>query len=369
MKIIFIGGRDITLLGGIENYMYHLTGRLTSLGYECVVYCESNRHCEENIDGVRVIRWKSLPSNLLTKPVLSLCSTIHALIHHSDAVYIHYNTWTSSLFAWLPWLFRKKVILQGHGFEWKRTKYSPIARKIHHMMEFITAWIVPHLTMVSEEQSEYFRTHYHRHPRTIPCAVDEQPLIDEKTASEILSRYGLEKNKYFLFLGRLINEKNPDKLIEAYKKYARNSGLSLALAGNLDNTSAFDKRLRKLAEGESGIIFTGAVYGDVKQTLLQNCACFCLPSTLEGLPIALLEAMDAGCPIICSEIPACREAVSENALFAPPEDVEALGTAMQSVINNEVSFEKFRLNNKDRIRQYFTWETVTAQYIDFLKSC
>lgn len=55
MRIVFIGGRGIHILGGIENYMLNLTRELTKLGHECIVWCESDHHEEELLEGVRVI--------------------------------------------------------------------------------------------------------------------------------------------------------------------------------------------------------------------------------------------------------------------------------------------------------------------------
>ena len=59
MKIVFIGCRDITKIGGIENYMYNLTTHLDQKGFSCVVYCESDKQKHEFINGVEVYYWKS----------------------------------------------------------------------------------------------------------------------------------------------------------------------------------------------------------------------------------------------------------------------------------------------------------------------
>lgn len=44
MKIVFIGGRDIHLIGGIESYMYNLASTLVRFGHHPIVFCESNRN-------------------------------------------------------------------------------------------------------------------------------------------------------------------------------------------------------------------------------------------------------------------------------------------------------------------------------------
>ena len=62
MKIVFIGGRDIHKLGGIESYMYNLCTELVKMGHEPLVFCESDRNETEQINGFTVIHQKSINS-------------------------------------------------------------------------------------------------------------------------------------------------------------------------------------------------------------------------------------------------------------------------------------------------------------------
>ena len=76
MKIVFVGGRDILSLGGIESYMFNLTRELTRIGHECVVWCESDHHEVKMLDGVKVIYHPGPKSNLICKPWCGLKATI-----------------------------------------------------------------------------------------------------------------------------------------------------------------------------------------------------------------------------------------------------------------------------------------------------
>ena len=160
MKLIFIGGRGIHLLGGIENYMLNLTRELSKSGHECIVWCESDHHEEEILDGVRIIYHPGPKNNLLCKPWCGLKATIRSILKEKDISVMHYNAWPPSLWCWIPRMFGIPSLMEGHGLEWQRTKYSPTAQKIMKFMEMVTAKINQHLIMCSNEQVKYFREKY-----------------------------------------------------------------------------------------------------------------------------------------------------------------------------------------------------------------
>ena len=97
MKIVFIGGRDIHILGGIENYMLNLTRELTRLGHECVVWCESDHREVKMLDGVKVIYHPGPKSNLICKPWCGLKATLRTLFREKNVSVIHYNASANDL--------------------------------------------------------------------------------------------------------------------------------------------------------------------------------------------------------------------------------------------------------------------------------
>jgi len=172
MKIIFIGGRSIHDIGGIETYMRNLATELVKLGHTPVVYCESDVNREEWFNGFLVIHQKSFKSNFVCKPLLGLKATIHSLRRFQDAEVYHYNTWAPSIGSWIPKLFGKKVLIQWHGLEWKRTKYSAAQRRVIKFIERVTVLFNKNIISVSQEQSDFIFHKYGRKCVTIPCAVN-----------------------------------------------------------------------------------------------------------------------------------------------------------------------------------------------------
>lgn len=362
MKIVFIGGRDIYSLGGIESYMYNLSKQLVDKGYSPVVYCESDHNEVIYKHGVKIIYLKGFKSNILCKPLVGFKATIRTLLREKDVYLIHYNAWPPSIWSFIPRIFGIKTLLQEHGFEWKHTKYSSLQIKVLKFMEFYTAYTNTNIICVSKEQVDYFSKYYNRKATVIPSAVN---LPDTKLRlSNVLENLGLEKNKYFLFMGRLSKEKNIEQLIDAFQNI---ESYKLVIAGINTIEPQYADAL-KLRSNNPNIIFAGAVYGTDKKVLLENAFVFCLPSTVEGLSIALLEAMSYKIPIIASNIRANLDVLEENAIFVRPENVSDMEKAYDYCIKNKKKLQVLVDKNYKKVETYYTWDNVSSKYLDYVKS-
>lgn len=366
MKIVFIGGRGIHILGGIENYMLNLTRELTKLGHECIVWCESDHNEVEMLDGVKVIYHPGPKSNLICKPWCGLKATIKTVLNEKHVDAIHYNAWPASLWCWIPRLFGIPSMMEGHGLEWQRSKYSPKAQKVMKFMEGFTARLNQHLIMCSEGQVAYFKKEYGKESVCIPGAVT-LPDLNKSNDSDILKRFALEKKKYFLFMGRLVQDKNPDYLIKAFVQ-AKTSGYKLVIAGSNDAMPEYVEQLHKLSAGHEDVVFTGAVYSDDKDMLLRHAYCFCLPSTIEGLSIVMMEAASYHLPVIASNIDANREFLGEDAVYVQPESEDDLVVALEYAVAHPAEMEEQQKVNYQKIVDKYTWDKVALKYVEYLKS-
>ncbi len=364
MKIAFIGGRTFHHADGIATFMYHLATELVKLGHEPIVFCEDSRSYEEWINGFKVIHRRTLISGFLTKPILGLRATLHCLFKEKGVKYFHYNTWAPALIAsHIPLVFGRTVVMQSHGLEWKRTKYSKKKQTLIKKIETYSAKVNKNWTMCSQEQTAYFLEHYNRKCVTITCAVE---MPGDASESDFLRKYGLSNNQYFLYMGRLVQDKNPDFLIKGFLK-AGLQDKKLVLCGGADGNTKYEQYLKSIAKSEN-IVFTGPIFGVDKDAAFRNCYAFCIPSTLEGLPMSLLEAMSYGKISIASDIPACHEALGESGIYVPYEDDNAITQAISDLIKHEDTYEWQKAANKKRAEKVFSWASTTHKYLDFLNS-
>lgn len=365
MKIVFIGGRDILKLGGIENYMFNLATRLVVLGHQPIVYCESDRNHCETVNGFEVRYVKGPSSKFLCKPWVGLKATLQTVFREKQVDLIHYNAWPPSVWCWIPRIAGIPSLMEGHGLEWQRSKYSPRAKKALRLMEALTARMNQNLIMCSEAQVRYFKDRYNVGSVCIPTAVN---LPSPARDCSILERYGIVKGRYFLYMGRLVPDKNPDCLIKAFKD-CRPEGMQLVIAGSNDAMPDYVDRLHSLARCSHDIIFTGAVYGDDKGALLENAFCFCLPSTIEGLSIVLLEAMVHRLPIIASDIEANREVLEpDKAIWVKPESVSGLCEALSKAAGVPESLAEATGFNYRKVVASYTWDKVAETYVSTIKN-
>lgn len=364
MKIAFIGGRDIHKLGGIEAYTYNLCTELVKMGHEPVVFCESDRDESEMVNGFLVYHQKSLPSKYKTKPYLGFRAVKRLLKEYPDIKFYHFNH-GGPAFLGGPWarLHCKTTLIQQHGIEWRRTKWSKFQRFLMKCSEaYSVRFCGKYSTSVSLEQVERTEQVYHKHCWYIPTAVN---LPSEVKDESVLNKFKLGHEDYFLYLGRLVQDKNPDYLIKAYIA----SGVTdrkLVIAGSNDQNPEYVKYLKSLAKDNINVVFTGVVYGDDKETLMKYCAAFCIPSTIEGLAITLLEAMSYARICIASDIPANKEGLGENAIWVKAEDVDTLKDAIKHV---DSDFETLKVNgqqNYERIKESFTWPRIASMYINMV---
>lgn len=121
---------------------------------------------------------------------------------------------------------------------------------------------------------------------------------------------GLEKKRYFLYLGKLTPEKRPDLLIKAFQKLQPH-GWKLVLAGDIGNSKEYVVELLKMAKGKDNIIFTKEIRGYALAEIIRGAGLLVAPSD-GSFSLTILEGMREGIPILASDISVHRELISHN---------------------------------------------------------
>ena len=280
----------------------------------------------------------------------SAFAALYSAFGKYDVVHIHAEG--PAFFAWLPKMFGKRVVVTVHGIDWQREKWqSGLGSKFIHQGEKNAAKYADEVIVLSKGVQKYFLETYGRETHFIPNGVN-RPEVRE--ARLIKDHFGLEKDSYILFLGRLVPEKGIRYLVEAFKNVKTDK--KLVIAGGSSDTDSFMEELKELAKGDDRILFTGFVQGAMLDELYSNAYIYTLPSDLEGMPLSLLEAMSYGNCCLVSDIPECAEVVEDKALIFKKSDVEDLREKLQEACDNPEMVMRMKNQAADFICEKYNWD-------------
>ena len=249
---------------------------------------------------------------------------------------------------------RLKVVVTHHGPDYDREKWGPFARRVLQAGELFGMRHANARIAISQGIADLIRSKYKKDSELIPngVVVQEQTLESEKVLA-----LGLKPGRYFVQVGRFVPEKRQLDLIEAYRAISP-CEWKLALAGAI-STDAYSNEVRSAALS-AGVVLTGFLKGTALQQLYSHAGAFVLPSSHEGLPIALLEALSYGLPVIASNIPANVEVGLEDSSYFPVGDVGALSNAMRDLIQRPI-YENERCLRREFVARQFNWDLIAER--------
>ncbi len=249
-----------------------------------------------------------------------------------------------------------------HGLDHQRAKWGKLASTYIMLGEKCVVKFADEIIVLSEGVQEYFLDTYGRETRFIPNGVN-RPII--RNAEIIKNKFGLEKDSYFLFLGRLVPEKGLRYLIKAFKQV--DTEKKLVIAGGSSDTDEFTKELKELARDDSRIIFTGFVQGKELDELYSNAYVYTLPSDLEGMPLSLLEAMSYGNCCLVSDIDECASVVEDKAFVFKKSDVADLQSKLQRACDDKEQVQKYKDEAANYICQKYNWDDVVEKTLNLYR--
>lgn len=364
LRIAVLGHKTIpSRQGGIEIVVEELTVRMAKMGHKITVYNRSGHHVSgkefddkklKNFKGIRMKYVPTIDKRGLAAISASFFAAVAAAFGKYDVVHFHAEGPCAML--WLPKLSGKRCIATIHGLDHQRAKWGKLARTYIMLGEKCAAKFADEIIVLSKGVQDYFLETYGRETKFIPNGVNRPFVREPKLTKE---KFGLEKDAYILFLGRLVPEKGIAYLIDAFKNV--NTDKKLVIAGGSSDTDEFAKQLKEMAKDDKRIIFTGFVQGQMLDELYSNAYIYSLPSDLEGMPLSLLEAMSYGNCCLVSDIDECASVVEDKAIVFKKSDVEDLQDKLQKTCDNPEQVQKYKDDAADYICRKYNWDDVVKQ--------
>ena len=356
------GQKRLSREGGIEIVVKELCTRMAKNGYTVTCYNRSGHHVSgaeyDKKTEYEGINQKCVPT-IEKKGLAAVSSSFFAALYSAFGKYnvVHIHAEGPAFFSWLPKLLGKRVIVTVHGLDWQREKWkSGFGSKFIKQGEKNAVKYADEIIVLSKGVHDYFRNQYGRETRFIPNGVNRPEI---RKAELITDKFGLTKDSYILFLGRLVPEKGIRYLVEAFKNVKTEK--KLVIAGGSSDTDSFMKELKELAKDDKRIIFTGFVQGQMLEELYSNAYIYTLPSDLEGMPLSLLEAMSYGNCCLVSDIQECTEVVEDKALIFKKSNVQDLQNKLQEACDRIEKIMELKQQAADYICKKYNWDDVVEE--------
>ncbi|HAZ1104701.1 TPA: glycosyltransferase family 4 protein [Enterococcus faecium] len=370
LKICMLGHKRIpSREGGIEIVVEELATRMVALGHEVTCYNRSGHHVSgKEFDLHKNKEYKGVKLKTIftlnIKGIAAMSSSVFGGIRAAFGKYdvVHFHAEGPCAMLWLPKLFGKRCVATIHGLDHQREKWNKLASTYIMLGEKCAVKFADEIIVLSESVQNYFEDIYGRKTRFIPNGVKK---IEIKSAGLITSKYGLTKDSYILFLGRLVPEKGIRYLIEAFKDVQTDK--KLIIAGGSSDTDEFANELKELAKGDERIIFTGFVQGQELEELYSNAYIYTLPSDLEGMPLSLLEAMSYGNCCIVSNISECTEVVEDKAMIFKKSDVSDLKIRLEEACNQSEMVKVLKNQATEFICSKYNWDKIVQETLNLYR--
>ena len=352
-------------IGGIGNYVYRLKDFLEKKGNKVTVYT-TDLNIQDRVKQENDVFYCKTNFALIRNPFSF--ELAKRLKNSNEDIYHLHNPW------FLPSLVATKVlkgvpkIMTVHSAKieekdfitWLLNKtYHPFAQYILENMDML-------MTQGEKERDRLLRN-FELSPDKIivvPNGVEISKFNPDKEANEyFIEKYHLKKDSFkILYVSRLVDAKNPEKLISAVKKIMKNQNIEVILIG--EGSLEYITKLKKMSDKRVHIL--GKVGFKDLVAAYHVSDLFVFLGLWEGMPTVIMEAMLCGLPILTTPVAGIPDVVTEgeNGLFVKvPISEEDLANKINYFINN-ADIDKISKANIKKIETKYSWEIVANKILD-----
>jgi glycosyltransferase involved in cell wall biosynthesis len=296
--------------GGVETHVENLAPQLASMGLgvtACVRSPYVDKKSSVEWKGVRLLRLWTVRSTYFEALLHSLICALVAGVRRPQVV--HVQGIGPALATPLLRLLGLRVIVTHHGEDYNREKWGWVARNVLRFGEALGMRFAHKRIAISRSIEKLIAAKYGKSCEVIPNGV---VFPDLPSQSDKVIELGLEPHRYVLTVGRLVPEKRQMDLLRAFSD-AELGDWKLAIVGSIDHRNKYADLLASEAAVAENVVMAGFQSGETLRQLYAHAGLFVLPSSHEGLPIVLLEALSYGVPVLVSDIPSNLEVVDDDA--------------------------------------------------------
>ena len=361
LRVIILGLRGFpNVQGGVEKHVENLAPLLVTRGCDVTVILRSpymTRPRPREWHGVKFVHVWSPKSKSLEAIVHTFIGVVYAAIKRPDVLHIH--AIGPALLVPFARALGLRVVVTHHGQDYVRQKWGAVARATLRFGEYVGMRYSNARIAISRGIRSLIREKHGKESFLISNGVSVPQFVPP---GKMLRELHLTQRRFVLLVSRLVPEKRHGDLLRAFRA-AELPGWKLAIVGAADHPDEYAKKILEEIRRTPNAIAIGFQSGDALGELYSNAGMFVLPSSHEGLPIALLEALSYGLPSIASGIPANLEVGLPVNCYFPVGDLQALSTCMRYVANAGQDDQDI-LERRKRVIEQYDWGEKASQTID-----
>jgi len=338
--------------GGWEQLANNLTLSLSNR-FKFIVYTSK----KNAVPGLKIyngakLKIINLDANGFQSVFYDMLSLIHAVLK-CDVLFICGTS--GCVFLPIIRLFKKKIILNPDGLEWKRKKWNFFIKWFLKLSEYIGIISSDIIVADNEKIAEYIKKTYDLDSVLIEYGGDHV-IKDIKLSANNSVKYKLESNGYAFKVCRIEPENNIHLILEGFK----NSKIPLVIVGNW-NYSKYGINLRIKYKSFLNIQMLDAIYDqEILDELRSNCLVYVHGHSVGGTNPSLVEAMNLGLPVIAYSASFNVVTTENSALFF--SNSNELNFLLQNIYDDKIDLESIRKKMSEIGNRRYLWKIITEKY-------
>lgn len=362
-------------VGGSEYVAYHLAQNMVKRGHEVVVFTSSidSHNRVEELNGIKIYRYGT--NFRIEKAFISYNLFLKSIKHDVDIVHLHFSTPPGNLAGlFYAKVKRKPFIITYHGDA--PENFGNLIRRV--LMYLFNRLCVNSILSAAKfiitpseyyiNQSRFLGKHQSKIV-SIPNGINPEEMNIPYTKEECKKKLSFAANDVIiLFIGALMDSKNPDLLIESLPAIIeKNPNVRLVVAGEGSMRKTLEQLANKLGISEK-VRFPGGIAGELKAMCYKAADVFAFPSIMEVFPLVLLEASAAGLPMVVSDLNTFQCIIEDgyNGLVTRVDSKDYLAETLIRVLSDPILLAKIGENAKKKVNDY-SWENIAKKIEDIYK--
>ena len=358
LKISIIGSRGYPYVySGYETLVKNIGERMVAKGVQVTVYCHSYLFDEKpkQHNGIQLIYIPTIKSKSLSQPIHSFLAFWHAAFSNADVVLV-LNV-SNGPFGIITRLFKKPTLINVDGLEWLRPKWKGIGASYFKWSAKMAVKLMDLIVTDAIAMQTIYKKEFNADSVVITYGAD-----GNKGASEnLLNKWQLHSQDYYLIVGRMIPDNNSDIIIEGFINSS--STKKMVIVGDVPYQDAYATKIKSYQDDR--LVFTGYITnGDELASLYKYCYAYMHGHEFGGTNPTLLKAMANACAIGAIDTIFSRE-VLQNDSFGTyfKKNITSLIIWFQWAESNPAKLTQLRAIVSKGLNVKYDWELVTDLYL------